>query len=154
MEIYPRQALRQGTIDAYVRELRDLPPDTLAGALTNLYRTSEFFPTVAEIRRVAAEMTLRLPTEDEALSQVENRIRFAKTNADDHPALPVVAPVHGDVKRALDHVGGYHAFRSASEPQIIRGQFLRLYREIREQRIRQAQVEDFPPERAAIGAAA
>lgn len=142
---WPREELRSRTVEIYVEDLSDIPLPTLGAAVKTLRRTSEFFPTIRAIREAAAEITLDLPSEDEALSQVERRIDLAKRTEDGEgaPSLNVSAPVHVDVRRALDHVGGFYAFRSTSEPSIVRGQFLRIYREIRAGRVRALQVDGF-----------
>ena len=137
-DAFPRQEVKSRTFEIYVEELSDIPLPTLGAVVKVLIRTSEFFPSIRAIREAAAEITLGLPNEDEALSQVERRI--AVRGGDVHP----------DVKRALDHVGGYFVFKSTSEPSVVRGQFLRIYREIRADRIRAFQVGDFRSQLTAV----
>jgi hypothetical protein len=136
-DAFPRNAIRPGTVRIYVANLEDIPSKTLEAAVTELIKTSEFFPTVRAIREVAVERTLALPTEEEALSQVEARIGWRQLDELTRGEPPTV---HADVKVALDHVGGFFAFRAAENPTVLRGQFLKIYRDLRAQRVRAGQV--------------
>lgn len=125
---YPGKAIHGDTVRVYVRELSDVPPAILEEAVRALIRTSEWFPSVAAIRQAVAERTLALPSEAEALAQVSARSRWARQDEDERGDRPDVHPL---VREALDQVGGWFAFRSADEPGVVRGQFLRLYKELR-----------------------
>lgn len=122
----PRPPVTAAQLRIYERELADLPADVLVPAIRILMRTSEFFPTIKAIRETCAELTLGLPSEAEALTQIEARVRWAQRGADPPPP-----EVHPTVKEALDHVGGFHAFKTTDNPGVMRGQFLRLYRDLR-----------------------
>jgi hypothetical protein len=126
-----------GTLRVYLRELDDIPLAVLEQTVRELIRTSEFFPTVRAIREAAAERTLNLPGEEEALAQIEARIRWAREDEETRGDPPSVHPL---VVRALEHVGGFHGYRSADEPGVVRGQFLRLYRDLRGRAIHDAKV--------------
>lgn len=132
MEAFPRQAIRQGTIQVYHRELSDLPEGPLTAAVRSLIRSSQWFPTIHEIREATAERVLGLPDEDQALAQVEARMRWTRdARLDSRPEL------HDSVHAAVLAVGGFHAFRTSEKPDVVRGQFLRLYRSHRERALRQ-----------------
>jgi hypothetical protein len=111
----------------YVEHLADIPTGALEAGVNRMIATrqSPWFPTVAEIR--AAVLDYELPNEAAALEQVEARVR-----------LGVESPLHPLVKRALDLVGGVYSYRTAEEPTVIRGQFLRLYRSLREDAVQDA----------------
>lgn len=138
MEAFPRQAIRQGTIQVYHRELSDLPEGPLTAAVRSLIRSSQWFPTIHEIREATAERVLGLPDEDEALAQVEARMSWTREGRldGDRPEL------HDSVHAAVLAVGGFHAFRSSEKPDVVRGQFLRLYRSHRTRALRQLVVGD------------
>lgn len=128
---------REATMRLYLRELADIPAEILAVAVRDVIRTSDHFPRVKAIREAAALRTLALPTESEALAQVAARIAWGRQPEQDRGAPPVLHPLVGE---ALDHVGGYHAFRVADEPGVVRGQFLRLYKDLRSGALRDANV--------------
>jgi hypothetical protein len=126
---FPQRAIELETLRVYRRNLDDLPVGAVVDACTVLTLTSEFFPTIHAIRTTVAETSLGLPNEAEALALVEGRA-----------SLPPL------VREALNMVGGYHAWRVTDQPGVMRGQFLRVYRELRDVRIREAVVgEALPP---------
>lgn len=130
---FPRQAVEQETFTLYLTELADVPPAVLEVAVGVLIRTEEFFPSIRAIRAAAAEYALALPSPAGALAQVETRISWAR-RMEDEPA----PEVHPTVRHALDLIGGYAAFRNAEEGAPVRGQFLRLYRELRDDAVHEA----------------
>ncbi len=116
------------TMRLYASHLSDIPIDVLAVAVDELIGTEKWMPSIAEIRERCAERMLALPTESEALRQIELRMSSG------HEA----PPLHPLVDQALRDVGGYSAFRY-TDGAIIRGQFGRLYREERARVVRQLQ---------------
>lgn len=134
---YPRQDFATANFVAYQNALEDVPPEILAAAVQHLIRTEKWMPTVAEIRECAAELELVLPDEADALAQIHDRMAWARTQTLDPP--PVVHPL---VATALERVGGWHSFRD-TEATVIRGQFARVYRDLRGAAIRARQTSDF-----------
>lgn len=130
---FPDRKQPPETVALYARELTDIPLDTLVAAVQEVIRSHDRFPRIASIRAVAAERTLNLPSEAVALAQVE---AFAR------------ASVHPDdlVKKALDAVGGLHAWRTTENPGITRSQFLNMYREVRAASLRDLAVYGFRKE--------
>jgi hypothetical protein len=109
LDAYPRAKIGHATIAVYRKHLADLEGD-VAGAVAEIIRTSEFFPTVAEIRATVARRTLGLPAPEEALQ----------------------AAINGDQLTGLAHevvmvLGGRSAFRTTDKPAVWRSQFLSLY---------------------------
>lgn len=137
---FPRQSVTAGTFQTYLRELADVPVPTLERTVRTLIRSSEFWPSVRAVLEACAELTLALPGEADALAQIEARMAWARQDAQSRAQEP--PPVHPLVREALDHVGGWHAFRAADEPAVVRGQFGRLFRELRARAVRDAQVGD------------
>jgi hypothetical protein len=129
----PKPPPTREQIVVYVRELEDIPVPVLEAAVRKIIRTAQWFPTVAEIRLAAAEVTLHLPSEPEALRQIDARMTWARDKRGTAP------PVHPLVYEALRRVGGWHAFRSTEKGTVIRGQFGRLYRDLRDQALTDAQ---------------
>lgn len=131
---YPRQPVSAANVTAYARGLSGVPLEVLSAAIDRCVQTEEWLPTVALIRRTAAEMTAGLPTEAEALGQIQARQAWAREGGGDG-----VPPIHPLVHDALVRVGGWHAFRTAENAEVIRGQFGRIYRDLRAEAIRVAQ---------------
>lgn len=147
---YPRDRIGKETATLYLAKLADVPIDVLAAVVHDLICTSERFPTVRAIREAVAERLARLPSEDEALAQVEayvalRRRAFGPTGSTSRsPALlprdPTPQALHPVVRAALELVGGSYAYRRAEKPEVVRGQFLRVYREQRARAVRDLQV--------------
>lgn len=130
---YPRQAVPDATVMVYLRALQDVPPAELERAIRALIRESRFFPAVSEILERVAELALALPSEPDALAQIEARMRWARLPEREQGDPPVVHPL---VLEALARVGGWHTFRNAEDATVIRGQYGRLYRDLRASAIR------------------
>lgn len=130
----PREAEQQARL--YMRELSDLPLDELGAAVRQLVREIEdpWGPSVALIRRTVAERRAMLPDEGQALAQVEARMAWARGREGDAPE------VHTLVREALDLVGGYPALKNAERPEVVRGQFMKVYREARARAVREVQL--------------
>lgn len=139
--MFPQRPVPAATIYLYVEHLTDLPEAQVEAAVATLVCTYEWFPTLRAIREAVAENTLGLPSQDQALVQVERLIEWGRLDEGSRPAAPTLHPA---VREALDHVGGFYAFRGADEPTIVRAQFLKLYASIRERQIKAVQVRTIP----------
>lgn len=122
----------------YGRMLKDIPLDVVTAAVYGLIKRSRFMPSIADITEECAEISLRLPREAEALAQLEARMAWGREREGEPPEI------HPLVRTALEHVGGYHAFRSTDNPAVVRGQFLKLYRDLRGSTIRDYQTAPAP----------
>jgi hypothetical protein len=131
---FPRQKISEQTLTLYVRELADLPPAAVAVAVRQAIRTSRYFPEISDLRAAAAETALGLPDETAALRQVEDRQEWARDGAGGEP--PHVDEIVLDAIRA---VGGWHAFRASSRPDLVRREFVDRYSELRARAIRAVQ---------------
>lgn len=141
---FPNPSIDQARLDLYLRELADVPLPVLAVAVRTAIRGGDYFPRISELRRLAAEHVLALPSEDEALRQVYARQEWGRRDEADRGDPP---PIHPLVKEALDLVGGWAAFRTADEPTILRGQYLRIFREMSARAVRDVQLGTVPIER-------
>jgi hypothetical protein len=133
---FPRDEMTPRRAQLYADHLADLSPEVLEVAVQGLINSSAYLPPISAIREAAVELTLRLPTEDEALAQIEARIRWRQQDELSRGEAPAV---HVDVREALEHVGGFFAFRAAENPSVVRGQFLGIYRRMRSGRVLEAQ---------------
>lgn len=135
-----RENLEAGAFAAYVRELSDIPPDVLERAVQILIRDVDRFPSIHAVRAAAAALVLPLPDEAAALNQVEYRTAWIRQE----PRSPTPPSMHELVHECLRQVGGIDAWRRTDQPSVIRGQFLRLYRDARAARLREVTLRDFP----------
>jgi hypothetical protein len=72
---YPRFALTEDTIKTYILLLSDIEPETLRAAAIECASKNAFFPSVAELRRAAANLHRRgnrVPSPDEAWGEMLN----------------------------------------------------------------------------------
>jgi len=51
---FPRENIQPETLAIYVTKLGDIEADLLAASVNRLLEESRFFPTIAEVRRMAA----------------------------------------------------------------------------------------------------
>ena len=77
---YPQSKIKEEGLVIYAKALSDLTPSQVDAAMLKLLNTSTFFPSVAEIREQAENMSnfaqgKTLPTPDEAWAEVEHNAR-------------------------------------------------------------------------------
>lgn len=72
---YPRQILEEKSIETYVGFIQDLDHEVVKRVIANHIRSSKWFPTIAEIRELAAEMAHNLPSSEMAMETVRNAVR-------------------------------------------------------------------------------
>lgn len=140
---FPRQPIPPETHAVYAHDLATVPTGLLEAAVTEVIRTEDWFPTLARLRAVCAERLLALPTETQALAQVEARIRWGRDVGRETPEEGAGRPpaVHPLVVEALGQVGGYSTLRTSDEPAVVRGMFAKAYRQLRAAAVRETQVD-------------
>jgi hypothetical protein len=121
---YPEVAMREETVATYVRFLVDLEQGAAVEAIEDLIATSVAMPTVASIRRQVINEELRLPPPAEAWVSINDSTR---TEA-----------LHDLAKEARDLMGGSWAIRTSDQPSITRAQYLKIYEELRERTLQEA----------------
>jgi hypothetical protein len=121
---FPQVEVRGETAPTYVRYLLDLAKAAAEEAIEELILTSPSFPTIAAIRRRVMEGTLGLPSAAETWVAVGARDRQGE--------------LHALAKEARELVGGAWAIRTSDNPSITRAQFLKVYDELRERALVQA----------------
>jgi hypothetical protein len=115
---WPREEFPDRTIALYAEQLSAYPVELVVQAVDDLLRTEKWRPSVGQITAQVAERALNLPIEEEAW-------QIADTGD--------LRDAHGDVRRAAEHVGGRYAILHSTQPERLRGQFLRAYRGYRRQ---------------------
>jgi hypothetical protein len=119
---FPQTAMREKTEAIYTARLLDLDAQAASQAVDDLIATSTTFPTIAEIRNLVAEATLKLPTAEQAYASIMDR----------------KGEIHDLARRVADIFGGFYNLRTSENPSITRSQFLKTYSEIRADEIRKA----------------
>lgn len=145
------EAMSADRLRLMIADLDDVPLEALEAAAVEHRRTSSFFPSVAELRALAFARALGLPTPTEGLEQIARRIAWARRPESERGPAPDVHPL---VAEALDHAGGYHELRTSDRPGVVRGQFIALYRGLRDEALHAAQAGPMPPARPALEAPA
>lgn len=113
-----RDSFSARRMEVYVEHLADLDGEAVLAAVNLLVKSSQFPPTVSEIRTVVATARTNYPTPGVALELTERAVMEGKTRQ-----LPAPA------RRALDLLGGSYSWKTTETPSIMRSQFLRLYEE-------------------------
>ncbi len=121
---WPQQFTRE-QVTVYAEMLADVPPDELVAAVRHLIATSDFRPSVAEVRRTVLVARSGIPTPEQAAAQAEalddwHRARAVPWGAQAEP--PPAPDVHPLVLEAWRVAG------PASLPAV----FARSFREARD----------------------
>lgn len=122
---YPHVVITKETAIVYAESLRDLPFDPVSRAVRKLVTTSEFFPTIAKIRRAVAEADGKLPP-DGATAYGEVISAAASRGALDRPEWS-----HPAVNEVVEALGWSRICRD-DNPAALRAQFMRVYEPIRD----------------------
>ena len=72
---YPRQDLREQTVEVYARFLQDLDYKVAERAIQNHIRNEKWFPTIAEIREACVELAHDLPSTEEAMEIIRSAVQ-------------------------------------------------------------------------------
>lgn len=115
---YPRQEFPEATARLYARALADIPEKPLLDAIDRLVKTSQWLPTIAEIRKRVTVAALTLPPAGEAWEIIQSRALLSDVLGG--PALRLVVA-------AMDACGGRYSIRMSENPTTMRAQFTRDY---------------------------
>lgn len=126
---YGPEHFPQRRLELYAQRLEQLELDVAELVVDEIIDTLRFPPTVADIRLRAAERMLSLPAPADAWLAAVSQ-----------PARSLPDPV----RAALELVGGRHGIRASDDVAAVRSQFLRAYRELREQAVQRAASGDIP----------
>ena len=120
---YPRQPVEDATASVYATMLEDLDPRAAVEAVQRHIATCTYFPSIAEIRKGAAEKSCGAPTAAEAWDEVLRAVsRYGRNRA---PKWSHVA-----VENAVNGVG-WQAICDSSDQMADRAHFFKLYSETR-----------------------
>lgn len=114
------------TAELWARMLSDVPYEVAEKALMKVLATARYFPTVAEMREAAAQITNpALPSWVEAWGEVAKAVRVYGWPRPAE-ALASLSPLARRVAEAI----GWEALCASEEPDVIRGQFRRMYEDL------------------------
>lgn len=140
---YPRQDLREQTVEVYARFLQDLDYKVAEQVVSHYIKTQKWFPSIAEIREACAEMVHDLPTTEQAMEIIRSAVQqydygsirandllrqavatvgFDKIGYSEHPE-----PLYRQIKEAYERIRTRELHRLASMPQV--GQPMLAYSE-------------------------
>lgn len=122
--LYPRQELAPETLAGYVRYILDLDASEASDAVDEWVATERFFPTISEIREVAAMRRLNAPAPAEAWLQCHGG----------------QAPKHPLALKALQAIGGQWAVRTSENPEFLRRDFVDTYTALVQSAVREQTV--------------
>jgi len=138
---YPRQELSQETTEVYVQYLQDLELKAARAAIDRLVATSEWFPTVAEIRRVVAELVCQLPSPESAWVEVMRELNRCHEYERPEWSCDLVREAVGAV--------GWRRMQMSENLSVERGQFLRIYGDLRRGELEECNVRSLGQPRSA-----
>ena len=104
--------------------LSDMPFEVAKAALIKVLATAKFWPTIAEIREAALDVTGQkglTPAEAWALVEQADE-KYGYYRADE--AMKSLPPVVQQTVRAM---GGFSSISSSENPGVTRGQFMKMY---------------------------
>lgn len=140
---YPRQDLREQTVEVYARFLQDLDYKVAEQVVSHYIKTQKWFPSIAEIREACAEMVHDLPTTEQAMEIIRSAVQqydygsirandllrqavatvgFDKIGYSEHPE-----PLYRQIKEAYERIRTRELHRLAAMPQV--GQPMLAYSE-------------------------
>jgi len=123
---YPNHPFKAETAELYDRLLADIPEDVLKAAVIGHITESIYFPSIADLRRRAAEIIEDIPSAEEAWMSVGIYLRRVGSGG---------RPCDSIINRVVESLGGYPGLADSDNPSADRAQFIRLYGSLRERAI-------------------
>jgi hypothetical protein len=121
---FPNREIPAATVKVYVGHLSCIPTQLLAIAVDELIQTSVFFPTIAELRKAAAQAKLGdVPSAEEAWSEVLTEMR--STGRQYTPDFS-----HRAIDRAVRDVGGWRYLCNSEGLSFERTYFLKTFKDL------------------------
>lgn len=117
---YPRSAVSAETCAVYAAGLADLDAAALASAVDRHVRTSPYFPTIADLRTLAAEAQAGVPDAEAILAEVRRAIGDRGYNRP--PAAGDLSPL----ALAVVDVVGWPTLCESDNPEALRAHVLRV----------------------------
>jgi len=130
---FPRQVIESDTLALYAAFLSDLDRERGEAAVRTAIATLKFFPSVAELRDLAARKAVDLPDETAAWSEVMRAV--GSVGRYGNPAFS-----HAAIARVVAAIG-WLTICDSDNVEATRAHFLRLFRDASETAVREANVK-------------
>lgn len=122
---YPNHPFERETAALYAEMLRDIPEDALKAAVLDHITSSNWFPTVAELRKRAAELCSDIPSAEGEWLKISRAIREAKSTP----------PLSRPAREALEAIGGWYYLVVNGAAASDRAHFFRIYEELKKEEL-------------------
>ena len=126
---YPRQELRENTVEVYAQFLQDLDYKLASQVVQNHIRNERWFPTIAEIREACVEAVHVLPSTESAMEIVRSAVQSRN--------YQVIA--NNDLLRQAVATVGFDKIGYSEYPEPLYRQVKEAYENIRKREIRRLQ---------------
>lgn len=122
------KSLDEDACDIYFTMLSDIPDQLGYQAALKCLSESNFFPTIAELRKASANIgTHCLPSPEEAWNEAHNLVRYVGNYG-----IPEFS--HPLIKKAVDTMG-WRELCFSENPSIDRAQFIKIYSTYRQREV-------------------
>jgi len=123
---YPRQELREDTVEVYAMFLQDLDYRVAEKVIRNHILNERWFPTIAEIREGCVQMLHKIPTTEEAMEIVRQAVRRND---------PSLYKQNELIKQAVNVVG-FDKIGYSEYPEPLYNQIKEAYENLRKREIK------------------
>ena len=117
---YRSLKIEEYNITAYTAMIGDLDYETCKAAMLNLITESEYFPTIAAIRKAAVKATVHVLTGHEAWAEVKREIRQTGNMGEPQFSSPLI-------KKAVQGMGGWRSLCMAPDDEWVRKDFIKAF---------------------------
>jgi hypothetical protein len=133
---FPNMQVTEAMVDLWHELLGDIDFNLAKAAVKKILLESPYPPTIADIRKQAAEIIM--PKENkidaaEAWGEVERAIRLYGSYMEEE-AISSMSPA---VARVVKYIG-WREICLSEEPGVVRGQFLKMYQQLQERERKEA----------------
>lgn len=132
---YPRVEVSQETIAIYTQFLQDLDYGRVQAAVIKHIATSTFFPSIAELRQAALDMSTddRLPLPGEAWEEVVKQMKIIG-----YTGKPQFS--HELIEKTVQAMGGWINLCQSTEGMVDRAHFIKIYESYRSRHMEETKV--------------
>ncbi len=108
------------TVQIYTAMIVDLDFEACKSAVYHLIAESEFFPTIAAIRKATGKVIIKIPSGSEAWAEVKREIRGTGYTGEPKFSSPLI-------KQAVQGMGGWRSLCIMPDDEWVRKDFIKAY---------------------------